>query len=171
MFTVMKSYASLFAGICALASAALLNSCASNEATTPTTPAPVFNPPPAATSPASSLPSVLAGSFVYGSGYGDLNGQSVSFTLNVASSGSGQFSGTTVEPYTGFGTPVNGKLHADIVGTVTATSISFTKTYRHFTQDSVRYQGERDSSSGRISGTWSFPGTNQGGTFSLTPRS
>lgn len=153
-------------------------------AVTPTSPAPTPAPAPASPAPPAApvpapvaplLPLAMSGTFTYGSGYGMQSGNQVSFTLTLGTSNFGRFSGTIEEPYSGFGTPVRGKLHAEVTGTLTTTGgrtrVTFTKTYRHFSQDSVQYDGTLDPTTGRITGTWTFPGQNLGGTFSLAPRS
>ncbi len=65
------------------------------------------------------------------------------------------------EDYTDFGTSREGKLWADIHGTMDVVNglnyMTFTKTYRYFDQTSVIYRGAYDSAKKSVQGTWSFP--------------
>lgn len=111
------------------------------------------------------------GSYTYGPGYQNLAGNSVRFHIAIQQTpGSEQFTGTIDEDYSGFGTPLNGRLWADIRGTCrregAIVKVHFTKTYRYFAQESVIYQGTFPAGGGTLAGTWHFgDASNLSGTF------
>lgn len=102
---------------------------------------------------------VYQGSYTYGTAYPKLAGQATTFEINLHQMrGSDKIRGFIKEPYTDFGTPKHGFIWADVVGTCTSedgvTHLKFRKTYRHFKQPSVSYQGSLPPGSSLLSGTW-----------------
>ncbi|MFO1482076.1 MAG: hypothetical protein U1F71_01815 [Verrucomicrobiaceae bacterium] len=104
-----------------------------------------------------------SGGYTYGSGYSaNLTGTTVPFNVSInQAAGAASFSGVINEPYSGFGTARDGKLWADIQGTCSrgangSISVSFQKTYRYFSQDSVSYRGTVSPGSRKLTGTWWF---------------
>lgn len=115
----------------------------------------------------------LSGSYTYGDTFGaPYRGRKVAFQITTQQvPDSRAFTGVMAEEYTDFGTPHEGKLWADIHGTMEVVEgvryMTFTKTYRHFDQPSVIYRGIYNAQKGGVQGTWAFPeGVNPGsGTF------
>jgi len=96
--------------------------------------------------------------------YGD--GRSNSFTLDLQVSGS-SISGRTSEPAT-FGDGSSSTLYANIFGSVSGSSISFTKTYDGTggVSHSVQYAGAISADGASMSGTWRI--ANDSGSFTAT---
>ena len=109
----------------------------------------------------------VAGTYRHGS-------QLVPFGVtSINTTGSGRFTALVREPYTKFGTPKDGSLWADIQGTVSQrggrTEVAFTKKYRYFQQESVRYVGTYSEREKKITGKWDFPNQpSVSGTFEIT---
>lgn len=104
--------------------------------------------------------------------YSGPHGQAVSFVVLSLKGHGGHFTAVTREPYTNFGTAKDGSLWADIQGSVSTqggrTVVTFTKTYRYFQQESVKYEGTYNPADKKITGRWYFPKSSTNGTFEIS---
>ncbi len=105
---------------------------------------------------------IYQGSYTYGGAYPKLAGQTVTFEISLHQSrGSSKVTGVIKETYSGTGTPKDGFLWADIVGTCEGengvTHLRFRKTFRYSKQPSVTYHGSLPEGSSLLAGTWYLP--------------
>jgi len=112
-----------------------------------------------------------SGSYTYGEGYPEQQGDRVTTSIKVSQlPDSAEIYGVMTEAYSNFGVPKEGKLWADIEGSVAEVNgeiiISFTKTYRYFEQEPVTYVGVYVPGAKEVRGLWYFKGTEYlGGSF------
>lgn len=105
---------------------------------------------------------IYRGSYSYGGAYQKLAGETVTFEISLRQApGSSKVTGVIKETYAGTGTPKDGFLWADIVGTCESengvTHLRFRKTFRYSKQPSVTYQGTLPDGSSLLAGTWYLP--------------
>ena len=99
------------------------------------------------------------GSYTYGGAYKKQAGQSVPFEISLQQTpGSSKIRGVIKETYTGFGTPKNGYLWANVSGTCEEENgfihLKFTKTYRYSKESPICYSGSLPPGSSLLAGTW-----------------
>jgi hypothetical protein len=105
---------------------------------------------------------VYQGSYTYGGAYQKLAGQTVAFEISLHQArGSSKITGVIKEDYAGTGTPKDGFLWADIVGTCVRENgvihLQFRKTFRHSKLPPVTYRGSLPEGSSLLAGTWYLP--------------
>lgn len=105
---------------------------------------------------------IYQGSYSYGGAYQSLAGQTITFEISLRQRrGSSRVTGVIKETYVGTGTPKDGFLWADIVGTCTSdsgvTHLQFRKTFRHSKLPPVTYRGTLPDGSNLLAGTWYLP--------------
>ncbi len=111
---------------------------------------------------APNLQGIYQGSYTYGGAYQQLAGQTVTFEISLRQArGSSRVTGVIKETYVGTGTPKDGFIWADIVGTCMSengvTLLQFRKTFRHSKLPPVNYRGSLPDGSSLLAGTWYLP--------------
>ncbi len=108
------------------------------------------------------LQGIYQGSYTYGGAYQALAGQTITFEISLRQArGSSRVTGVIKETYVGTGTPKDGYLWSDIVGTCMSengvTHLQFRKTFRHSKLPPVNYRGSLPDGSSLLAGTWYLP--------------
>jgi hypothetical protein len=112
--------------------------------------------------PTPQVQGIYQGSCTYGHACEKLAGETVTFEISLHQAhGSHKVTGVIKETYAGVGTPKDGFLWANLVGTCESeggvTHLQFRKTYRYFKQPSVTYHGSLPPGSEVLAGTWYNP--------------